>query len=125
ERITDYLKNCKKPFQYNSKYTTIALDINKENDYPNLYDFKIGLYNTKIADELIIENLKSQQKLSFNELQTYIKFLNLAIQNNKIKCNMIVFPEVCIPYQALGLLSDFSKKHQVAIICGLKHITIE
>lgn len=38
---------------------------------------------------------------------------------------MIVFPEVCIPYQALGLLSDFSKKHQVAIICGLKHITIE
>lgn len=125
EKITDYLKNCKKPFQYNSKYTTIALDINKENDSPNLYDFKIGLYNTKISDESIIENLKSQQKLSFNELQTYIKFLNLAIQNNKIKCNMIVFPEVCIPYQALGLLSDFSKKHQVAIICGLKHITIE
>ena len=47
--------------------------------------FKIGLYNTKIPDESILENLKSQQKLSFNELQTYIKFLNLAIQNNKIK----------------------------------------
>ena len=38
---------------------------------------------------------------------------------------MIVFPEACIPHQALGLLADFSKKHNVAIICGLKHITIK
>lgn len=124
--ISNYLKNCKKNFQNkeNSNDKIITLNIDKDHYPPQLSNFRIGLYNTKIPDESILENLKSQQKLSFNELQTYIKFLNLAIQNNKIKCDMIVFPEVCIPYQALGLLSDFSKKHRIAIICGLKHITI-
>ena len=124
--ILNYLKNCKKNFQNNenSNDKIITLNIDKDNYPPKLSNFKIGLYNTKISDESILENLKSLQQLSFSELQTYIKFLNLAIQNNKIKCDMIVFPEVCIPYQALGLLSDFSKKHRVAIICGLKHITI-
>lgn len=126
-RISNYLKNCKKNFpnEENSNDKIITLNINKDNYPPKLSNFKIGLYNTKIPDDSILENLKSQPKLSFNELQTYIKFLNLAIQNNKIKCDMIIFPEVCIPYQALGLLSDFSKKHKVAIICGLKHITIK
>lgn len=107
---------------YNKK---IILDLDKEDAFMNLSDLKIGLYNTKVTDESITKNIISQQSLSFNELQEYIRFLNLAIQNNKIKCNMVVFPEVCIPYQALGLLSDFSRKHKVAVICGLKHITIK
>lgn len=46
----------------------------------------------------------------------------MSIQTNASKANIIVFPEVSIPIQWLGLLSDFSKKHNVAIICGLKHI---
>lgn len=102
----------------------ISLNINKEKFPPKLSNLKVGLYNTKISNDSISNNLKIQQKLTFNELQDYIKFLNLAIQNNKTKCDLIVFPEVCIPYQALGLLSDFSKKNKIAIICGLKHITI-
>lgn len=121
-----YLQNLKKSIKiYEQNKNYIELYSNHNNKIVKLSDFVIGLYNTKVTDISITNNIVKPQVPIFNELQEFIRFLNLAIQNNKIKCNMIVFPEVCIPHQALGLLADFSKKHNVAIVCGLKHITVK
>ncbi len=115
--LTELIKNSEKKY--------IELSSNNDNRQIKLSEFIIGLYNTKVTDDSITKNIKNFSILSFEQLQEYIRFLNLAIQNNKTKCNLIVFPELCIPHQALGLLADFSKKHNVAIVCGLKHITIK
>lgn len=95
---------------------------NNEDKNINLSKVRFGLYNTKVTDSDITKNLKGNLNLTFKDLQKLIKFLNMSIQTNESKANIIVFPEVCVPIQWLGLLSDFSKKHNVAIICGLKHI---
>ena len=110
-------ENCQKQ-EYFMKFNS------SENNNIDLSKFVIGLYNTKITDKSITDNLIKPQVPTFDDVQKLIKFLNLAIEDKKIKCNMIVFPEVCIPYQTLGLFADFSKKHNVAIVCGLKHITV-
>jgi hypothetical protein len=124
EKLKKYFESICVQKNDSNNISIIKLNIKKENYPPNVSKLKIGLFNTKVSDDSIYKNLKTQQDLSFNELQEYIRFLNLAIQSNKKKCDMIIFPEVCIPYQALGLFSDFSKKHKIAIVCGLKHIII-
>ena len=118
--LKDSLNDCN--FK-NKEY--FKLNSNVNNKTVKLSEFIIGLYNTKVTDESISQNLTKPQSPTFEELQDFIRFLNLAIQNKKCKCNMIVFPEVCIPHQALGLLADFSKKHNIAIVCGLKHISVD
>lgn len=100
----------------------INIDKNNENKSIDLYKVRFGLYNTKVTDSDITKNLQGNLNLSFKDLQKLIKFLNMSIQTNESKANIIVFPEVSVPIQWLDLLSDFSKKHNVAIICGLKHI---
>lgn len=100
----------------------ICIDKNNENKSIDLYKVRFGLYNTKVPDSDITKNLQGNLNLTFKDLQKLIKFLNMSIQTNESKANIIVFPEVSVPIQWLGLLSDFSKKHNVAIICGLKHI---
>ncbi len=100
----------------------ICIDKNNENKSIDLYKVRFGLYNTKVPDSDITKNLQGILNLTFKDLQKLIKFLNMSIQTNESKANIIVFPEVSVPIQWLGLLSDFSKKHNVAIICGLKHI---
>lgn len=103
----------------------IHIDKNNENKSIDLSKVRFGLYNTKVTDSDITKNLQGNLNLTFKDLQKLIKFLNMAIQTNESKANIIVFPEVSVPIQWLGLLSDFSKKHNVAIICGLKHIIDE
>lgn len=103
-------------------YCKHTLNLDKNGNHPNLKKFKIGIYNTKVSYEDIKANIQKQDYLNFNELQSFIRFLNLSIQCKKPKCDLIVFPEVCVPFQALGLLADFSRKHNVAIVCGLKHL---
>lgn len=127
KQIEKYFYELKKQYlnNYEQKENYIELRSNINNKPIRLSNFVIGLYNTKVSDESITQNLINPQTPTFDELQIFIRFLNLSIQNKNIKCNMIIFPEVCIPHQVLGLLSDFSKKHNVAIVCGLKHITVE
>lgn len=100
----------------------ININKNNENKSIDLSKVRFGLYNTKVTDSDITKNLQGNLNLTFKDLQKLIKFLNMSIQTNESKANIIVFPEVSVPIQWLGLLSDFSKKHNVAIICGLKHI---
>ena len=109
-------------FDTENSHYEVNIDKNNENKNINLSKVRFGLYNTKVTDSDITKNLKGNLNLTFKDLQKLIKFLNMSIQTNESKANIIVFPEVSIPIQWLGLLSDFSKKHNVAIICGLKHI---
>lgn len=119
--IQKYFNKILSPYTENQPYK-ICIDKNNENKSIDLYKVRFGLYNTKVLDSDITKNIQGNLNLTFKDLQKLIKFLNMSIQTNASKANIIVFPEVSVPIQWLGLLSDFSKKHNVAIICGLKHI---
>lgn len=119
--IQKYFNKILSPYTENQPYE-INIDKNNENKSIDLYKVRFGLYNTKVLDSDITKNIQGNLNLTFKDLQKLIKFLNMSIQTNASKANIIVFPEVSVPIQWLGLLSDFSKKHNVAIICGLKHI---
>jgi len=42
----------------------------------------------------------------------------------KTSCDMVVFPEISIPYNWLKLIADFSKLNDIAIIFGMEHFSI-
>jgi hypothetical protein len=58
--------------------------------------------------------------LSYKRLQGIFDILNESIKNNKI--DLLVFPEVSIPYAWVYLLARFAKKNNIGIVFGVEHI---
>ncbi|MEI8129471.1 MAG: hypothetical protein WCG95_07635, partial [bacterium] len=132
EIITNRLKNILiKPKKQNNIDTDDKKSINKyklelKNHKINKEAFKVGLYNTRIKDKSIEENLLHPANFNYNEFQSLIKYLNLALSKDRNKnCNLIVFPEISIPLHMLTLLADFTRKNKIAVVCGVKHIVLK
>jgi len=64
--------------------------------------------------------LSDRPNLSFQRLDEINRVLNSSI--DKSKCDIIIFPEISIPYQWLSVLTAFSRRNQIAIVCGVEHI---
>lgn len=82
---------------------------------------KVGIVNLKVDSLNSINSMKNKPNLEFQRFDQINHVLNESI--GKQKADLIIFPEISIPYQWLPHLTAFSKKHQIAIICGLEHIT--
>lgn len=80
---------------------------------------KIGIVNMKICDKDLIGSFKKTPNISSQRLEKISGLLNTAVKNG---AEVIVFPEVSIPIEWLGVVSDFARRHDVLIICGLEHI---
>lgn len=80
---------------------------------------KIGIVNMKIHDEDLVSSFKKVPNIGSERLEKISKLLNMAIKNG---AEVIVFPEVSVPIEWLGVISDFARRHDVLIICGLEHI---
>jgi len=37
------------------------------------------------------------------------------------KCHLLIFPEISVPFQWLSRLTEFSKRNDIGIICGVEH----
>lgn len=83
---------------------------------------KIAIINMNVEDDNLIDSFKKTTNLSENRLENFNKLLNYSVKKG---AEMIIFPEVSVPVQWLGLVSNFAIKHDVAIICGLEHIIYE
>jgi hypothetical protein len=89
---------------------------------PNHSLLKIALINIKINIDNSINSFLGKPNLSFERLFDIYKILNEAKLN---KADIIVFPEISIPYHWLNQLSDFSKRNNIAIIFGMEHFTVK
>lgn len=98
-------------------YITIYSDAVEKKDKLN-----VGLINTEVNVLNSINSFKGKPNLSFNRLLNIFKVLNSAKEN---KCDMIVFPEIAIPFSWLKILSDFSKSNDIAIVFGMEHFSIK
>jgi len=84
---------------------------------------KIAISNLKVADE-------KELKKAFNKSEMFLKANLQEIKDIKTICNnakrekvdLLIFPEISIPFNMISTLAKFSKNNQIAIIGGMKHI---
>ncbi|WP_018626609.1 RNA-directed DNA polymerase [Niabella aurantiaca] len=81
---------------------------------------KIGLVNAVIDFENSKSSLLGKPNLSFRRLDEINQLLNESLHTQK--CDIIIFPEISIPFQWLPMLASFSKRNNIAICCGVEHI---
>lgn len=82
---------------------------------------KVGIVNIKINENNSLDSFKTNPNLSFKRLFEIHKILNMGKDAN---CDIIIFPEISIPYKYINLIADFSKKNNIAFIFGVEHFSI-
>lgn len=88
---------------------------------PSLDKLNIALVNTKVYEANSISSFEGKPQLSFQRLLEIFEVLNNA---KRTYCDIVVFPEISIPYTWLKLIADFSKLNNIAIIFGMEHFSI-
>ncbi|MGL5124944.1 MAG: reverse transcriptase domain-containing protein [Fusobacteriaceae bacterium] len=131
---SDYLAKSKKNYGLNF-YKTNDKYFEKniiEERSENLQFYKIQSEKKEILDEVKIgiasmslnqdalKVLDGKQNLSFKRKEKLIDILNQA---KKYKVDILVFPEVSIPFQWIKFLNKFSRENQMLITGGLEHIS--
>jgi len=84
------------------------------------HEIKIGLANIQIKeDELIFCHGSSKRPdITVGRRKELNKLLNLA---NEEKCDLLVLPELSVPYRWLPFMVDYSRKHQIGLIFGMEY----
>lgn len=90
----------------------------KVNDQVRKTKLKVGLVNIKVNPQYSLNSLRKKPVLTFDRLDSINKVLNEAI---KTRCNLVIFPEISIPFHWLSRLTDFAKRNDIGIVCGLEH----
>lgn len=81
---------------------------------------RIGIVNINVDETLTFKSLQGKPALNFERLDTLHQVLNEAIRT---KCHLVVFPEISVPFQWLPRLTEFCKKNDIGIICGVEHFS--
>lgn len=105
------------PISRKNKYIiTQSKDENKDK-------LKIGIVSLKTSIKDIEASYVSSANLSYTRLQGIFDILNQSINHNH-KVDILIFPEVSIPYAWVHLLARFAKKNNIGIVFGVEHIKI-
>lgn len=83
-----------------------------------LSKIKVGIVNIHVDDSLTLKSLKGTPVLTFDRLDLLHKILNEAIRS---KCQLVIFPEISVPFLWLSRLTEFCKRNDIGIICGVEH----
>lgn len=108
---------CKKEhmsYNYACKVFNIGTDIKQR--------IKVGLLNTKLEEKDIADRIKKIPNLSNKRFDMLKKLINESI---KKEVDLLLMPEMYIPYEWIGELVKISKDHQMAIIFGVEPIESE
>jgi len=84
---------------------------------------KIGVVSIKVDSNDIEGRFISKRNLSREREQRLYKLLNLAIEekSNGKKIDILVLPELSIPYEWMQIISDVARKNNILIIAGFEH----
>ncbi|CUP79502.1 hypothetical protein BH721_02075 [Clostridium baratii] len=129
----NYKKDENKYFDYNKKLISIpTLDEESKEYCINKIDvffddkknekIKIAIANIQINDYIIDEIIKGNKKKAYTNLILFKKILNEAAKN---EVDFIVLPEASVPIEWITFIGEFTRKHNVTIICGIQHFRIK
>lgn len=81
-------------------------------------DKRVALANIKVHDENVERSFLQRPNLSRERRKTIFRLLNEA---DRLESDLIVFPEVSIPYSWLRLLAERAHKRYMGVVAGLEH----
>ena len=90
----------------------------KGSDKNETRDKKIAIANIKVDPENYIKSIREKPNLSRKRRQELFDLLNQAELH---KSDVLVMPEVSVPFSWIKLLGYMSHKRNIAIIAGLEH----
>lgn len=79
---------------------------------------KIGIVNMKVCDNDIFSTIQGKPNLSKERRKILFEIINTAV---KEKCEVLILPELSIPFEWIDLLAYQSKTKNIAIIAGLEY----
>ena len=81
-------------------------------------DKSVAIANIKVEDDIIEKMALGKVNLSKAKRKDLFGIINDAAEN---ECDILVLPELSVPFQWLDLMARESRKHNMAIICGLSY----
>ena len=79
---------------------------------------RIGIVNMKVPSSYISDSMWNNPVLTTERRNQLFQIINMAI---KEKCELLVLPELSVPFQWLEMLIGQCKRHNLAIITGLEY----
>lgn len=105
------------------KYQSVVYEYVIPSDEKNSNTIKsnkrVGIANMNVDKDIIEKTALNQVNLSPERRKDLFRIINEAIAN---KCDVLVLPELSVPYQWIDLLAAECKKNQIAIIAGLPYL---
>ena len=105
------------------KLTNGIFDIKSDDEKKN--KLKIGIVSIKVDLQNVEKSYLKSPNLSYDRLQKIFDILNLSIKDKNQKPDLLIFPEVSIPYAWIHLMARFAKKNDIGLIFGVEHINIK
>ena len=99
--------------------------INSDEKGYNKEKLKISIVSIKVQLNDIFTSYLDTPNLSYERLQSLFDILNESIKKDTLKPDIIIFPEVSIPYAFIHFFARFSKTNNIGIVFGVEHIKID
>lgn len=99
-----------------------VMQIKVDSDEDRKEKFKIALANLKVDNKKLEEVIKGNKYNYYKNLKLLKRILNEAAEN---EVDFVVLPEASVPIEWINLIADFSRRHNMVIICGVQHFRIK
>ena len=103
---------------YNGSINVFNFSIPVNEEDINKTRLKIGLTNFSINES----DVKNIDKIDLSD-EKFEKIRNLLEYAQKKSCDLVLFPEITIPFQWISLFFEEAKLKNIGIVGGLKHFT--
>lgn len=92
---------------------------------PNLHDYiQIALANIPVDQTQVKASYRLNPDLTRKRFKPFANLLNDISRyrgRNDKKIDLLIFPEVSIPYDWQSMIVAWARKHDIGVICGLEH----
>lgn len=103
------------------KYDEISIGL----ETPDLHEtIQIALANVPVKHGQVESSYLGRPILTPQRLKPLARLLNdisLYRTRSKGKINLLIFPELSIPYAWESMITAWARKHNIGVICGLEH----
>lgn len=114
-------KDCNCKFE-DSKQCNSKIDIISDGGHRKKSKVTIGLINTFLEKEVFQDALKGNPNRTSSRLDKIARIVNEAIKN---KVELLIMPEMYIPYEWIPGILDISRDHGIAMVFGIEPIIFE
>lgn len=115
-----------RPENYKPLYKVNPFEKHEDMKYVKVYEEeevktcnkRVGIVNMKVSEQNIGNSMWNKPVLTAERRNQLFQIINMAI---KEKCEILVLPELSVPFQWLETLISQCKRHDIAIITGLEY----